>query len=219
MEPLLRRGAPRLLSEPRTINSSCSSLPDYKLSENGASIVQRLVRNFPNIEHGYEFGVGINTGYIRHELVADRRIDSRYHRMVPGSGISRYGQVETVGWIMYGAAYVTRKGSLGRTLPAEHLLSSPKILIVRTRNLSLKRRIVATIDITGAYNLNRLSNIVARDGYSLEGLLGILNSGLFQWLFSTRFFDYEIKPVYLRNAPLANSNDSGLESLVKVCCA
>jgi len=187
---------------------------DYKLSDDGARIAQRLFEKFPSIEKGYEFGVGINTGYIRGELVANKRIDSRYHRMVPGSGISRYGVVETDGWIMYDAKFVKNKGALGRTLPAEHLLSSEKILVVRTRNLSLKRRIIATIDGTGAYNLNRLSNIVARDGYSLRGLLGILNSELFQWLFSSRLFDYEIKPVYLRSAPLANGNDSKLGALV-----
>jgi hypothetical protein len=194
--------------------SNAGLVLDYKLSDNAAKIVLRLLKTFPNIEEGYEFGVGINTGYIKDELVADHRVDSRYHRMVPGSGISRYGQAETDGWIMYDVSYVNGRGRLGRTLPAEHLLSSEKILVVRTRNLSLKRRIIATIDSTGAYNLNRLSNIVARKGYSLIGLLGILNSQLFQWLFSTRFFDYEIKPVYLRIAPLANSNDFELESLV-----
>jgi hypothetical protein len=187
---------------------------DYKLSEEGARIVHRLFKKFPNIEKGYEFGVGINTGYIKDELVADKKIDSRYHRMVPGTGISRYGRIETNGWIMYDTEFVKSKGNLGRTLPAEHLLSSEKILIVRTRNLSLKRRVIATIDSSGAYNLNRLSNIVAREGYSLIGLLGILNSELFQWLFSSRFFDYEIKPVYLRSAPLANSNDFKLIELV-----
>lgn len=184
---------------------------DYKLPENAAKIVQRLLSTFPNIETGYEFGVGINTGYIKTELVAKRKLDSRYHRMVPGSGISRYGAVQTDGWIMYDAEFVRQKGSLGRTLPAEHLLSSPKILIVRTRNLSLKRRIIATMDTTGAYNLNRLSNIISRGGYSLPGLLGILNSQLFQWLFSTRFYDYEIKPVTLGarrllTAMIPNSN-------------
>jgi type I restriction-modification system DNA methylase subunit len=130
---------------------------DYKLSDHDAQITQRLLANFPSIETGYEFGVGINTGYIRDELVAPRRIDSRYHRMLPGSGISRYGPAETDGWIMYDADFVNRRGDRGRTLPAEHLLSSDKILVVRTRNLSLKRRIIATIDTTGAYNLNRLS--------------------------------------------------------------
>ncbi len=187
---------------------------DYRLSDLAAETVERLLKEFPNIETGYEFGVGINTGYIRRDLVADRKIDSRYHRMLPGSGISRYGKVETDGWIMYDPEFVRCRGSRGRTLPAEYLLSSEKILVVRTRNLSLERRIVATIDATGAYNLNRLSNIVARENYSLRGLLGILNSQLFQWLFAARFFDYEIKPVYLRAAPLADSNDSNLEKSV-----
>jgi adenine-specific DNA-methyltransferase len=199
----------------RRFSANSGSVFDYKLGEEAAEIAQRLLRSFPAIERGYEFGVGINTGYIRDELVAGRRIDARYHRMVPGSGISRYGAVETDGWIMYDPEFVRARGNLGRTLPSEHLLSSEKILVVRTRNLSLKRRVIATIDSSGAYNLNRLSNIVARRGYSLRGLLGILNSELFQWLFSTRFFDYEIKPVYLRSAPLADSNDAGLIGLVE----
>ena len=187
---------------------------DYRLTEDAAGIVQRLLATYPAIERGYEFGVGINTGYIKEELTSNRRIDRRYHRMVPGTGISRYGAVETQGWIMYDAEFVKSRGERGRTLPAEHLLSSEKILIVRTRNLSLKRRVIATIDSTGAYNLNRLSNIVARPGYSLRGLLGFLNSNLFNWLFSTRFFDYEIKPVYLRSAPLADANDRHLNEMV-----
>ncbi len=188
---------------------------DYKLAEKAAGIVQRLLESFPPIEHGYEFGVGINTGYVRSELVSDHRVDSRYHRMVPGSGISRYGAIETDGWIMYDAEFIRQRGELGRTLPAEYLLSSDKILVVRTRNLSLKRRVIATIDTSSAYNLNRLSNIIARPSYSLAGLLGILNSELFQWLFSTRFFDYEIKPVYLRSAPLADANDPQLVAEVE----
>lgn len=199
----------------RRFCENSGSVFDYKLSEKSAAVAQRLLQSFPPIEHGFEFGVGINTGYIRSELVAPRRIDSRYHKMVPGSGISRYGAVETHGWIMYDPDFVRRRAERGRTLPAEYLLSSDKILVVRTRNLSLKRRIIATIDTSGAYNLNRLSNIVARPGYSLQGLLGILNSELFQWLFATRFFDYEIKPVYLRAAPLADANDSKLVALVE----
>ena len=115
---------------------------------------------------------------------------------------------------MYDKEFVRSKGKLGRTLPAEHLLYEDKILVVRTRNLSLPQRIIATIDVGGTYNLNRLSNIVARDGYSLYGLLGILNSTLFNWLFLSRFFDYEIKPVYLRASPLADVNDGQLNDLV-----
>lgn len=135
--------------------------------------------------------------------------------MVAGSGISRYGPVTTSGWIMYDEDFVRRRGNRGRTLPAERFLSSEKILVVRTRNLALTRRIVATIDASGSYNLNRLSNIIAREGYSLHGLLGILNSALFNWMYSTRFYDYEVKPFYLRRSPLADGNDTNLVSLVR----
>ena len=47
------------------------------------------------------------------------------------------------------------------------------------------------------------------------GLLGILNSTLLNWIFSTRFYDYEIKPVYLRACPLADVNNSKLVNLVE----
>lgn len=187
---------------------------DYRLTEHGDRLVSKLFKKFPPIEKGYEFGVGINTGFIRDELVANRRVNAKYHPMVAGDGISRYGPVIQKGWIMYDADFVRRKGDRGRSLPAEHLLSSPKILVVRTRNLSLPVRVVATLDDEAHYNLNRLSNIVARKGFSLKGLLGILNSSLFNWIYSTRYFDYEIKPVYLRASPLADANDSELTKLV-----
>jgi hypothetical protein len=189
---------------------------DYKLDEKGATLAGRLLSNFPPISSGFEFGVGINTAYIKDRLIADHKVDSRYHRMIPGDGISRYGSVRTDGWIMYDKKFVQKAGALGRTLPAEHLLSSTKLLLVRTRNLSLPQRIVATIDTEKAYNLNRLSNIVSRPGWNLYGLLGFLNSKLYNWLFSTRFYDYEIKPVYVRAAPLADANDKKLVELVEM---
>lgn len=188
---------------------------DYKLSDKSASIVQKMFDGRASLEAGFEFGVGINTGFIKNELVSDKKIDSRYHPMIAGTGISRYGVPVTKGWIMYDKEFVKSKGKLGRTLPAEHLLSSEKILVVRTRNLSLARRVIATLDTDGGYNLNRLSNIVARPNYSILGLLGVLNSNLFNWLFSTRYFDYEIKPVYLRSCPLADVNNAKMVSLVE----
>lgn len=193
-------GYPRLQAGFRA-NPEC--VIDYRLAEEGVALVRRLFADFPPFESLFEIGVGINTGYIRAELTSDSRIDDRYHPMLPGSGISRYGLIETDGWIMYDADFVREQGEKGRTLPPERLLSRPKILVVRTRNLSLKRRIIATFDDTGAYNLNRLTNIIARGKQDLHGLLAILNSRLMDWLFSTRFYDYEIKPVYLKQCPLA----------------
>ncbi|MDQ3693827.1 MAG: N-6 DNA methylase [Chloroflexota bacterium] len=179
---------------------------DYRLSDEGATIVRRLFERFPVVESGYEFGVGINTGFIRAELVAGHQVDGRYHPMIAGNGIARYGPVRSDEWIMYDKEYVRSRGKLGRSLPPERFFEREKLLVVRTRNLSLPRRIIATLDRTRGFNLNRLSNIIARPGHSLPGLLGILNSSLFNWLFSTRFYDYEIKPVYLRASPLADAN-------------
>ena len=210
----LRDTASYAIRQKRFISND-SLVFDYKLSDESANIVQKMFDGRPTLEAGFEFGVGINTGFIKEELVADEKIDIRYHPMIAGTGISRYGVPVTKGWIMYDKEFVKSKGKLGRTLPAEILLSSEKILVVRTRNLSLKRRIVATIDGEGGYNLNRLSNIIARPNYSIFGLLGLLNSNLFNWLFSTRYFDYEIKPVYLRSCPLANVKNANLISLVE----
>ena len=189
---------------------------DYLLNETEHKIVNKLLQYFPKIEKDYDFGVGINTGYIKAEMTSQHQIDSRYHPMVSGNGISKYGRVNTEGFILYDKEFVKNKGNLGRTLPDEKFFTEPKILIVRTRNISLKERIVATIDYDKNYNLNRLSNIISKDDNSLIGLLGVLNSKLFNWLYSKRHFDYEIKPVYLRNSPLCDTNNKMLIDLVTI---
>lgn len=188
---------------------------DYLLNDKEYEIVNRLITEFPKIEKEFEFGVGINTGYIKSELTSDSRVDGRYHPMVPGTGVAKYGNVKTDGYIMYDKDFVKSKGKLGRTLPDEKFFTEPKILVVRTRNISIKERIVATIDYDKKYNLNRISNIIASPESSLEGLLGIINSKLFNWLYSKRYFDYEIKPIYLRNSPLADTNNVDLNNKVK----
>jgi hypothetical protein len=134
--------------------------------------------------------------------------------MILGSGISRYGTVRTEGWILYDPDFIRSRGRLGRSLPPERFFQKPKILVVRTRNLSLTRRIVATIDRDALYNLNRLTNVISRGALPLEGLLGILNSQLFNWLFSTRFLDYEVKPVYLRGCPLVDVTNGPMNEKV-----
>jgi hypothetical protein len=187
---------------------------DYRLTDQAAEIVNRLFAQFPTIEDGFEFGVGINTGFVRGEMTADQSRGPNWHPMVAGTGISRYGPVESTGWILYDPDFIRARGRRARSLPQERFFTEDKILVVRTRNLALARRIVATIDTTQSYNLNRLSNLIARPGHDLRGLLGILNSRLFDWLFSTRFYDYEIKPVYLRQCPLADDTDGVLATAV-----
>ena len=110
-------------------------------------------------------------------------------------------------WICYDKDLVKSYGKKGRTFPPEYIFSEAKILMQRTRNLSLARRLVAHFDKEGFYNLNRLSNIVLKrdskrnDAY-LYFVRAIMNSNLLNRYFSQRFVAYEIKPVYVRELPI-----------------
>ena len=190
---------------------------DYKMTDQEWVLYKKLEDSFSSLSIKFETGVGINTGYIKDKLVSERKINEKYHPMVKGNGIERYGEIRTTGFIMYDKEFVKNQGSEGRTLPNEKLMNQDKILIVRTRNLSLPRRIISTIDTKKVYNLNRLSNIIPKDSKvdNLYGLLGILNSELFNWIFSKKYFDYEIKPVYLEICPICETNDKVLIGLVK----
>ncbi len=187
---------------------------DCRVTDEGSALLEGFAARFEDVETYFEFGVGINTGFIRKDLVAPVQRDIRYHPMIPGDGISRYGEAVPTDWIMYDPVYVRSRGRLGRSLPPSRFFDSPKILVVRTRNLSLPQRIIATIDELGGYNLNRLTNIIAREGADLRTLLGVLNSTLYRWLYSTRYFDYEVKPVYLRQSPMPVAANAGLSALV-----
>ena len=188
---------------------------DCQLSEEMYKMLDKVHAKSERLEELFEIGVGINTGYIRNILVSSEKIDERYHLMVPGSGISRYGLCNSYEWIMYDKEFVKSQGKLGRALPDKRFFDNDKLLIVRTRNLSMPVRIVATFDSEKKYNLNRLSNIIAREGNSLFGLLGFLNSSFYNWLFSTKYLDYEIKPIYLRECPIIKDGLFILEDSVK----
>lgn len=106
--------------------------------------------------------VGINTGYIRSELLAPTKLDERYHPVLNRRDIERHRCDWSGEWIMYDPEYVKSRGKRGRTLPPERIFSSTKILLQRTRR-GLKRKLVACLDTHGYYNLNRASNVVVED--------------------------------------------------------
>ena len=74
-----------------------------------------------------------------------------------------------------------------------------KILLQRTRNESLKTRIVATIDSNSTYTSEGIYLIIPKTKkYSLHFLLGILNSKLLNFLFATKFLNLAIKAEYVK---------------------
>lgn len=81
-----------------------------------------------------------------------------------------------------------------------------KILIQRTRNESLKTRIVATIDKTGIYSAESIINVIpkSQSGISIYFLLALLNSKLMNYLFSKKFLNLAIKAEYLKQVRFPN---------------
>lgn len=74
-----------------------------------------------------------------------------------------------------------------------------KILVQRTRNESLKTRIVAALDENGIYGMEGIYFIIPKHNKaSLLFLLGILNSKLINYLFATKFLNLAIKAEYLK---------------------
>lgn len=188
---------------------------DVFLTDYEHNLIKKVREKNGTIEDKFDVGVGINTGYIKNELTSITKENEKFHPMINGKGISYYGDVSFDGYIKYDHEFVKSKGTRGRTLPEEKYFNQDKILVVRTRNLSLKQRVVSTIDLNRGYNLNRLSNIIPKYGDSLYGLLGWLNSSFYNWIFTKEIVDYEIKPVYLKKCPIGDVNDSTLIKLVK----
>ncbi len=77
-----------------------------------------------------------------------------------------------------------------------------KILVQAIRNLSLARRVVATLDADRLYADHTINVLFMKDGtLDIKCLLAILNSRLMNFWFLKRHIDINIKGVYLEAAP------------------
>lgn len=108
--------------------------------------------------------------------------------------------------------------SLHRPRVKSELDLKEKIWIQRTRNESLKIRIVATLDEQGCYTSEGMLNIIPmQKKLSLRYLLGILDSSLLNYLFATKFLNLAVKGEYLKQLRIPVScaaTKNQLEALV-----
>ncbi|MEI6450976.1 MAG: TaqI-like C-terminal specificity domain-containing protein, partial [Actinomycetes bacterium] len=78
-----------------------------------------------------------------------------------------------------------------------------KILVQAIRNLSLARRVVATVDRERLYADHTLNVLYATDNrVDLRAVLAVLNSTLVNWYFRKKHIDINIKGLYLIAVPL-----------------
>jgi type I restriction-modification system DNA methylase subunit len=80
---------------------------------------------------------------------------------------------------------------------------SPKILLVRLRNKSLVRRIVATYDDEKYYNRDNFNNVILKDQkHDLKYILGVLNSLLVNYWYKSYFDNVNINPEQISLIPV-----------------
>jgi hypothetical protein len=94
---------------------------------------------------------------------------------------------------------------LHRPRVKNELLTKPKILIQNTRNERLQPRIVATIDEEGLFGTQGLNFIIQTADVDIYSLLGLLNSKLINYLFSTKLLNLAIKADYLKKLKFPSS--------------
>ncbi|HCY83035.1 MAG TPA: hypothetical protein DHV22_16260, partial [Xanthomarina gelatinilytica] len=86
---------------------------------------------------------------------------------------------------------------------------NPKILLQRTRNESLKTRLVATIDDSGIYGMESIIFLTpTSENISTYYFLAILNSKLLNYLFATKFLNLAVKGDYLKQIRFPISNQT-----------
>lgn len=80
---------------------------------------------------------------------------------------------------------------------------SPKIILVRLRNKSLKRRIVATFEDQGLYIRDNYSSIIQSNlSYQLKYILALINSSVLNFWYSRKFDNVNINPKQFRQLPI-----------------
>jgi len=115
-----------------------------------------------------------------------------------GDDISRYGFLRPTRFFNAKKAVVVG----GTKNPAVHK-ASPKILIQAIRNLSLKRRIVTTLEEHGFHLVGTVNAFTQQDKSSdLRYILGVLNSTLLNTYFSKRFTTISLKAASLGVLPI-----------------
>lgn len=110
--------------------------------------------------------------------------------------------------------YLKYGGWLGRPREAR-FFTSPKLVLVRLRNRSLKRRLVATFDGSGFYNRDNFNNIITdHPDYDLKYLLALFNSSLLNYWYKRRFDNVNVNPDTFRQLPIFSANANTQAELV-----
>ncbi len=180
------------------INSNVSKIFNPNLTPETKKIVNKIKTKSEKLSTFVETNYGIKTGD-NEKYLANDKVDKSFVKCLKTKEIGRYS-IEWKGlWLNYGshlAGY--RKDSL----------EVPKIIVQYTRKLSLKRRLICSLNERGKfYPFNNYSYIIGNEK-TLKYIIGIINSKLMNFYFANTYIDYNIKPTYLNELPIRKLSKS-----------
>jgi hypothetical protein len=118
--------------------------------------------------------------------------------IVFGKDVSLYGEIKPVRFFSFASAEI-----VGGTKNPDVHKTKNKILVQSIRNLSLKRRIVATLDTKGLCFVGTVSAIIPNElDWDIHYLLGLVNSTLLNAYFRHRFTTISLKAATLSELPI-----------------
>lgn len=169
----------------------------FNTSEDDRAILAKCQQNTVPLEECAEFCLGL-TPYDKYKghtprqigdrvFHADRKKDDTYKKLLAGNDVTRYGvRWNGESWISY-----------GRWLGAprdERFFTSRRILVKQIIDRTAQRIWAALTD-EELYNTQNAFNLLPRNGYEPEYLLGIVNSKLMSYYHRKRHLD-EFKRLY-----------------------
>ncbi len=147
-----------------------------------------------------EIREAIHTGNIREKVLFNEKKNDFCQKVIGGRDISRYNSNWNGKWILYNPAVIDKKKGEYGNFPDKMYFDNPKLLI---RDISL--RLTATYDDSRLYCLNTLYSVILKnnnDRIDLKYILGILNSNLINYVFSSQFSGSHVSGGYLRFKPM-----------------
>ncbi len=142
----------------------------------------------------YVSSEGIKTGNDK-KYISRVKLSNGYKPILRSRNISRYFMEPELEYVNYGK-------QLSNPGNESLFLESEKIVLQRIRNLSLKRRLVASLDTERRYLLKTASIHIRNNKINLKYLLAIINSKLINYYFSKNFLDFTIKKGYIEKIPI-----------------
>jgi len=161
--------------------------------EEDFDLIDKLFENKIELSKILDLPRGIEIGSNSYKISKEYRYN--YHKLLVGKDISKYS-------INFSNKYIKFENDLSVFKNLE-IYQQPKILIQRIRNLTLKTRIVATLDSDNYLCTNTLRiGLLKNNKFDIRYVLSILNSKVINWIFSKFFLNKDIYAYQLERLPI-----------------